>query len=48
MTGFDWRGFLARWSAELIGDAAIARQLPCEVVDSGWLGYPGATDEQIA
>jgi len=43
----DWRPFLETWSRELI-EAGAASDLPTEVVDSGWLGFPGATDEQLS
>ena len=48
MSTFDWERFLRQWSQELLrsmGDELS--QLPSEVIESGWLGYPGATEEQI-
>lgn len=48
MTAFDWRAFLARWSTEWPQDAQYRAQAPPEVVPMGWLGYPGATESQIA
>lgn len=48
MSSFDWESFLKRWSQETID--AIGRdrnELPPEVLKSGWLGYPGATEQQI-
>ncbi|PZU96456.1 MAG: hypothetical protein DCF32_21640 [Leptolyngbya sp.] len=48
MSSFDWERFLTRWSQETID--AIGRDrddLPPEVLRSGWLGYPGATEQQI-
>lgn len=48
MSSFDWERFLKRWSQETID--AIGRDrddLPPEVLESGWLGYPGATEQQI-
>ena len=47
MTDFEWRPFLERWSRELI-DAGEASELAPEIRDAGWLGYAGATDEQLA
>jgi len=47
MTITDWRSFLETWSRELI-DAGASPDLPTEVVESGWLGFPGATDEQLS
>jgi hypothetical protein len=45
---FDWRGFLERWSAEWLRVAGYRAELPADVVASGWLGYPGATEAEIA
>ncbi len=47
MTDFDWAAFLREWSGELIGNEDIAGSLPPEVKASDWLGFPGASDEQI-
>ncbi len=49
MPTYDWKPFLEQWSRELIAaDHADLRRLPAEVVASGWVGYPGATEHQIA
>ena len=48
MSTFDWESFLRQWSQELIESIQDEQnQLPLEVVESNWLGYPGATEEQI-
>ncbi len=48
MPTYDWKPFLEQWSRELIAaDQADLRRLPPEVVASRWLGYPGATEDQI-
>ena len=48
MSTFDWESFLRQWSQELIESLQEERyRLPLEVIDSNWLGYPGATEEQI-
>jgi hypothetical protein len=50
MSFVDWEFFLRRWSQailESMNDEQLA-QLPQSVIESGWLGYPGATEEQIA
>lgn len=49
MSSFNWESFLKRWSQEMI-TAIVCEQgnLPPAVLHSGWLGYPGATDQQIA
>jgi len=46
MAAFDWRPFLETWSRELI-EARAYPDLPPEVVASGWLGFPPATEEQL-
>lgn len=48
MSTFNWEYFLKRWSRELLESMGEERsKLPTEVIQSGWLGYPGATEEQI-
>jgi hypothetical protein len=44
----SWRELLTRWNAELLDTPDIVERLPADVVASGWLGYPGATEEQIS
>jgi hypothetical protein len=49
MGEFDWRSFLKRWKQEVLSSPDAARlDLPPEITKTGWLGYPGASDEQIA
>ncbi len=48
MSEFDWRRFLQEFSAELLGDEEIIESLPAEVGASGWLGFPGATQEELS
>jgi HEAT repeat protein len=43
-----WRPLLERWSREWLQDADYAAELPDAVVESSWLGYPPASEEQIA
>lgn len=49
MNSFDWESFLWQWSHAVIEsmDDADKEQLPLEILESGWLGYPGATEDQI-
>ncbi|NEP09895.1 MAG: SMI1/KNR4 family protein [Symploca sp. SIO2C1] len=48
MSSFNWEGFLRQWSQELLNSKRNDQEkLPLEVIESGWLGYPGATEEQI-
>lgn len=44
----DWEGFLAQWNQELLAYAdSEGIDLPPDVQESGWLGYPGASAGQI-
>jgi hypothetical protein len=49
MSAFDWERFLRRWSQVVLESMAEDQlaKMPQEVIDSGWLGYPGATEAQI-
>jgi hypothetical protein len=48
MNSFNWERFLRQWSQDLIESVGNASApLPQEVIHSVWLGYPGATEEQI-
>jgi SMI1 / KNR4 family (SUKH-1) len=47
MAGYAWRELLTRWSRELLDCPEIAAALPPGVVQSGWLGYPPASETQI-
>ena len=49
MDRVSWQALLTRWNAELLDTPDVLRNLVSpEVVESGWLGYPPATEEQIA
>ena len=45
---FTWTDLLTQWSAETLEIPEYRQVLPPDVVASGWLGYPGATEEQFA
>lgn len=47
MTRFNWQDLMTAWNQDLLADADIQADLPPEVLAAGWLGYPGATEEQI-
>jgi hypothetical protein len=47
MTTFNWEDFLRRWSKEVL-ESHEYNCFPPEVHITGWLGYPSATDEEIA
>lgn len=55
MTSVDWASWLAQWNRELLArlaltqyNAFIERDVIPDVIAAGWLGYPGATEVQIA
>ncbi len=45
---FNWRIFLQDFSRDLLRDIRIREELPPEVIESGWLGYEGASEEEIS
>lgn len=45
---FNWRTFLKRVGKDLLKDIRIREDLPAEAIESGWLGYEGASEETIA
>src|SRR5713101_2204690 len=45
---FRWRTFLKQVSRDLLKDVRIREDLPDHVVASAWLGYEGASEEEIA
>lgn len=48
MATFNWKDLMTLWNQELLADEGIRAELPPEVIASGWLGSPGATEAQIA
>jgi SMI1 / KNR4 family (SUKH-1) len=52
---YDWEPFLRQWNAELMASKLLREEAipynqhlyPPAVLNSGWLGYPGATEEQL-
>jgi hypothetical protein len=50
MDTFDWKSRIREWSRkriELLTEREKA-QLPLDILESGYLGHPGVTEEQIA
>jgi hypothetical protein len=47
VTEFDWRAFLAEFSSELLADPDIKSAQTEEAVESRWLGFHGATEEEL-
>ncbi len=48
MGTFDWRHFLENWSQDYLACVKKDDTFNPEVLASGWLGFPGATEVQIA
>ncbi|HEY2587712.1 MAG TPA: HEAT repeat domain-containing protein [Tepidisphaeraceae bacterium] len=47
MEVFDWAAFLRKWNKEMLA-SPMAKDLPESVREAGWLGFPQATEPQIA
>jgi hypothetical protein len=48
MSTFNWEHFMRQWSREWLESSGNGQNvLPTAVIQSGWLGYPGATEAQI-
>jgi hypothetical protein len=48
MSSFDWQGFLKNWSQDYLTYTQDVDHLDAEAVESEWLGFPGASEVQIA
>jgi hypothetical protein len=48
MAMHNWGEFLTQWSKDVLASGKLVPALPAEARASGWLGYPGATENQIA
>ncbi len=48
MPTHDWRSFLSQFSKELLADPQFRAASPIEAIASGWLGFPGASEAQLA
>ncbi len=48
MPKYDWKPFLLEFSRDILADEDMRSSLPGEVVASGWLGFPGATENELA
>ncbi len=46
-SGYDWKGLLTRWN-DIVFASEIAQVIPSDHQKTGWLGFPGATNEQLA
>lgn len=43
----DWLSFLQTYNRELLHTEEVRESVPIEVREIGWMGYPGASEEQI-
>jgi hypothetical protein len=47
MNETEWKAFLTEYSRELLANEKVRKRLRPEVVESGWLGYTPASEEEI-
>jgi HEAT repeat protein len=43
----QWRPLLKLWSRQWLDVREYAMQMPDDVIEAGWLGYPGASDQAL-
>jgi hypothetical protein len=49
MPDYDWRPFLEKWSKAVLASEDVPYyNLPPSAINSEWLGYPGASEDEIA
>ncbi len=55
MHAHDWKAWLTEWNRQLLAsydpreyNAFVAPAVTAQVIASGWLGFPGATEQQLA
>jgi len=47
MTTYNWEKLLQSWNRDILTSGEYRSYLPAEVIASGWLGFPGASEAQI-
>jgi hypothetical protein len=47
MTESEWRTFLAEYNGELLSYEEVVEAIPRELLKAGWLGYAGASEEEV-
>lgn len=47
VTAFEWRSFLEQYSRELLVDRQVRADVSAEVVEASWMGYEGASPEEL-
>jgi len=48
MTETEWKSFLTEYNLELLSYEPVVEALPREIIKVGWLGYAGASEEEVA
>jgi hypothetical protein len=48
MNETGWKALLKEHNRELLSYEEVVERLPREVIKKGWLGYPGASEEEVA
>jgi hypothetical protein len=44
---FEWQPLLKRWSQQWLRVHEYDVELPDDVIEAGWLGYPGASEQEL-
>jgi hypothetical protein len=47
MTESKWRTFLSEYNGELLSYEEVVEAIPRKIITAGWLGYPGASEDEI-
>src|SRR5438876_777044 len=48
MTESEWKAFLTGYNSELLSYEEVVEALPREIIKAGWLGYAGASEDEVA
>jgi hypothetical protein len=48
MNESEWKMFLKEYNFELLSYEQVVEALPRELIKAGWLGYPGASEAEVA
>src|SRR3954468_17728672 len=48
MTESEWKTCLTEYNRELLSYEQVVEALPRELIKGGWLGYPGASEKEVA
>jgi hypothetical protein len=47
MNEFEWMTFLTEYNGELLSYEQVIEALPCELIKTRWLGYVGASENEV-